>query len=67
MLDLDYAEDSSCQADANFVLTGDGGIVEIQATAEQDAFAQDQFMTLLDLARQGVAELVRAQRIALGL
>jgi ribonuclease PH len=66
VLDLDYAEDSTCQTDANFVLTADGGIVEIQATAEQEAFRQDQFLALLDLARLGVAQLVAAQRVALG-
>jgi ribonuclease PH len=66
VLDLDYAEDSTCQTDANFVLTADGGIVEIQATAEQEAFRQDQFLVLLDLARLGVAQLVAAQQVALG-
>ena len=67
VLDLDYAEDSTAQADANFVLTGDGGIVEIQATAEERAFQRAQFDALLDLAKAGVAELVALQRQALGL
>ncbi|HIJ62495.1 MAG TPA: ribonuclease PH [Rhodospirillaceae bacterium] len=67
VLDLDYAEDSTCQADANFVLTADGGIVEIQGTAEQDPFRQDQFLQLLALAQQGVTRLAELQRLALGL
>jgi ribonuclease PH len=66
VLDLDYDEDSACQADANFVLTADGGIVEIQATAEETAFRQDQLMRLLDLARHGVGQLVALQRQAVG-
>ncbi|MEK9752333.1 MAG: ribonuclease PH, partial [Rhodospirillaceae bacterium] len=65
--DLDYAEDSTAEADANFVLTGKGGIVEIQGTAEADPFSQEQFFELLRLAQDGVANLVRAQRQALGL
>lgn len=67
VLDLDYAEDSNCQADANFVLTSDGGIVEIQGTAEDKPFSRDQFTALLDLAQAGVAELTTLQRKALGL
>jgi len=67
VLDLDYAEDSTCQADANFVLTADGRIVEIQGTAEDVPFAQSEFLALLDLAQQGVAELAAAQRQVLGL
>jgi ribonuclease PH len=67
VLDLDYAEDSHCQADANFVLTADGGIVEIQGTAEGAPFSQAEFMALLNLASQGVAELAALQRRALGL
>ena len=67
VLDLDYAEDSSAQADANFVLTAGGGIVEIQGTAEQEPFSHDQFIELLDLARAGIDQLVAAQRRALGL
>lgn len=66
VLDLDYAEDSTADADANFVLTGKGGIVEIQGTAETDPFSEEQFLTLMALARQGVAELVEAQKAALG-
>jgi ribonuclease PH len=66
-LDLDYAEDSACQADANFVLTGQGGIVEIQATAEQKSFEETEFHELLRLARKGIGELVAIQRGVLGL
>ena len=61
VLDLDYAEDSTAEADANFVLTGDGGIVEIQATAEKSAFAEAQFVELLALARAGTTALFAAQ------
>jgi ribonuclease PH len=67
VLDLDYAEDSTAEADANFVLTGRGGIVEIQATAEKEAFAEAQFDALLRLAREGIGRLVERQRQALGL
>src|SRR3546814_723002 len=66
VLDLDYAEDSTAQADANFVLTGRGGIVEIQGTAETEPFAEAQFLELLALAKSGVAELVEAQKRVLG-
>jgi len=66
VLDLDYAEDSSAEADANFVLTDSGGIVEIQGTAEKSAFSEAQFLGMLGLARQGVAALFTAQREALG-
>ena len=67
VLDLDYAEDSAAQADANFVLTGSGGIVEVQGTAEGDPFSRSQLDGLLDLATAGIARLVEAQRTALGL
>ena len=66
VLDLDYAEDSAAEADANFVLTEGGGIVEIQATAEKTAFDDAQFAALMALARQGTAELFALQRAALG-
>ena len=66
VLDLDYAEDSTAQADANFVFTGTGGIVEIQATAEADPFSQDRFDALTALARKGVRDLVALQNQALG-
>ena len=67
VLDLDYAEDSSAQADANFVFTGAGGIVEIQGTAEQEPFSRAQFDELIELAGKGIGELVAAQRAVLGL
>ena len=65
LLDLDYAEDSNAEADANFVLTEAGGIVEIQATAEKNAFSAAQFDALMTLARKGTAELHAAQLAAL--
>ena len=67
VLDLDYAEDSQAQTDANFVLTGKGGIVEIQATAEGAPFDEALFAEMMRLARAGVAELTRRQWAALGL
>ena len=63
ILDLDYAEDSEAQADANFVMTGSGGIVEVQGTAEQEAFSQAQFDQLMALAKRGIAELVQLQKL----
>jgi ribonuclease PH len=67
VLDLDYAEDSQAMTDANFVLTGTGGIVEIQATAEGAPFDDALFAEMLRLARAGVADLTLHQRAALGL
>ena len=66
VLDLDYAEDSAAEADANFVLTGTGGLVEIQATAEKTSFSEAQFHELMALARTGTSALFVAQRAALG-
>ena len=66
VLDLDYDEDSSAEADSNFVLTGDGGLVEIQATAEKTSFSEAQFNQLMSLARAGTTELFAAQRAVLG-
>ncbi|MBV8400376.1 MAG: ribonuclease PH [Acetobacteraceae bacterium] len=63
-LDLDYAEDSTAEADANFVLTGAGGIVEIQGTAERAPFSEAQLMELLTLARRGTEVLFALQRDA---
>jgi ribonuclease PH len=63
VLDLDYIEDSEAQADANFVMTGAGGIVEVQGTAETKAFTQDEFDALMLLARRGIAELVQLQKL----
>jgi ribonuclease PH len=65
MLDLDYTEDSTAQTDANFVLTGAGGLVEIQGTAEGAPFSEEQLTALLRLARKGIAELVELQKQAL--
>ncbi|POF62282.1 ribonuclease PH [Novacetimonas maltaceti] len=64
VLDLDYAEDSNASADANFVLTETGGIVEIQGTAEQAPFSQEQFNELMRLAQVGTARLFEIQRDA---
>jgi ribonuclease PH len=65
VLDLDYDEDSTALTDANFVLTGTGGLVEIQATAEGAPFSEDQLIELLRLARKGIGELVTLQKQAL--
>jgi ribonuclease PH len=65
LLDLDYEEDSTAEADANFVLTDAGGIVEIQGTAEQKPFEEAAFLEMLRLARKGCAALHEAQRQAL--
>jgi len=67
VLDLDYVEDSAAAVDANFVLTGSGGIVEIQGTAEEKPMTEATFLELLALAKGGVTELVGLQRQALGL
>lgn len=67
VLDLDYAEDSKADADANFVLTGAGGIVEVQGTAEGAPFSDAELIALLGLARQGTAELFAKQREIVGL
>jgi ribonuclease PH len=66
VLDLDYEEDSNAEADANFVLTGKGDIVEIQATGEKRGFSEGEFESLFALARKGIGELVIAQRLATG-
>ncbi|HML43857.1 MAG: ribonuclease PH [Hyphomicrobium zavarzinii] len=63
VLDLDYAEDSAADADSNFVMTGAGGIVEVQGTAETVAFSQESFDQLMVLARKGIAELVELQKL----
>jgi ribonuclease PH len=64
VLDLDYAEDSEAETDANFIMTGNGHIVEIQATAEKTPFSEEQFMSLLGLARKGIGKLVDLQKMA---
>jgi ribonuclease PH len=65
ILDLEYIEDSSAQVDANFVLTGNGRIIEIQSTAEDTPFSKAEFDTLLTLAEKGIGELVQHQKTAL--
>ncbi len=64
VLDLDYAEDSEADTDANFVMTGSGGFVEIQTTAEGKPFTDEEFAALLALARTGIGELVKLQKLA---
>jgi ribonuclease PH len=64
VLDLDYAEDSEADTDANFVMTGTGNIIEIQGTAEKVPFSEEQFLALLALARKGVEKLVSLQKMA---
>jgi ribonuclease PH len=66
VLDLDYAEDSTADTDANFVMTGSGGIIEIQGTAEAEPFSHDMLLKLLDLAKLGIGQLVEKQKAALG-
>jgi len=66
VLDLDYDEDSTAETDANFVLTGSGGLVEIQGTAEGAPFSDEEFAELLKLARKGIGELVMRQKEAVG-
>jgi ribonuclease PH len=63
VLDLDYPEDSGADADANFVMTGSGGLVEVQGTAEKKPFSQESFDQLMALAKKGIAELVSLQKL----
>jgi ribonuclease PH len=67
VLDLDYAEDSSCDTDMNVVMTANGGLVEVQGTAEGAPFTRNQMSAMLDLAQQGIHKLIAAQKIALEL
>jgi ribonuclease PH len=64
VLDLDYAEDSEADTDANFVMTGSGGIVEIQGTAEKNPFSEAELAALMALAKSGIARLVELQKLA---
>jgi len=64
VLDLDYLEDSDAGTDSNFVMTGSGGLIELQCSAEGSVFNRTEFNTLLDLAEKGVAELVALQNEA---
>jgi ribonuclease PH len=61
VLDLDYDEDSTAETDANFVMTGKGGIVEIQSTAEGEPFQLEQFQSMFDLAKSGINDLIKLQ------
>lgn len=65
VIDLDYLEDSAAETDANFVMTGSGGIVEIQGTAEGKPFTEEEFSSLMALARNGIADLVEMQKQAI--
>ncbi|MHA7969494.1 ribonuclease PH [Rhizobium sp. CAU 1783] len=65
VIDLDYLEDSAAETDANFVMTGTGAIVEVQGTAEGVPFSEEEFLTLMRLARSGIGELVQMQKQAL--
>jgi ribonuclease PH len=62
VLDLDYAEDSACDTDANFVMTGKGGIVEVQGTAEKTPFSEAELLSLMAMARAGIGRLTELQR-----
>ena len=64
VLDLDYAEDSEADTDANFVMTGSGNLIEVQVTAEKTPFSEEQFLALLALARQGIGKLIDLQKMA---
>ena len=66
LLDLDYDEDSTAETDANFVLTGSGAFIEVQATAEGAPFSDDEFAQMLKLARKGIGELVALQKSVVG-
>jgi ribonuclease PH len=65
VLDLDYAEDARCDTDMNVVMTGSGGLVEVQGTAEGRPFTRKEMSAMLDLAERGIRELIAAQRAAL--
>jgi len=65
VIDLDYAEDSAAETDANFVITGAGGLVEVQGSAEGAPFSEDELIRMLSLARGGVAQLVALQKAAI--
>ena len=65
ILDLDYHEDSDAETDANFVMTGSGELVEIQSTAEEDPYTEEEFLSMLELAKQGIEKLVELQKMAI--
>jgi len=64
VLDLDYTEDSNAEADTNFVMTGSGGIVEVQGTAETIAFSEENFHQLMGLAKTGIGQLIQLQKLS---
>lgn len=64
LLDLDYPEDSEAETDGNFVMTGSGRLVEVQATAEKTPFTEEELIALIALARKGIAKLVDLQKLA---
>jgi ribonuclease PH len=66
LLDLEYVEDSACDTDMNVVMTGAGHFVEVQGTAEGEAFSRTEMTVLLDLAEKGISELMSLQQLALG-
>ncbi len=65
ILDLDYHEDSDAETDANFVMTGSGELVEIQSTAEEEPYTEEQFLSMLELAKKGINELIELQKMAI--
>jgi ribonuclease PH len=65
VLDLDYAEDSNAETDMNVVMNGQGGFIEVQGTAEAAPFSTDELNEMLELAKRGIADLVRVQNMAL--
>ena len=67
MLDLDYAEDSNAEVDANFVLAGDGRLIEVQATGEARPFSDAEFADIMRLAKKGGAELFALQKAAIAI
>jgi ribonuclease PH len=66
MLDLSYVEDSNAEVDMNFVMTGKGLLIEVQGTAEKTPFSKELFDTMYEYSRRGIAEITRAQKLALG-
>jgi ribonuclease PH len=65
ILDLEYVEDSTAEVDANFILSGDGGIIEVQATGEKRPFSEEEYKQLYELAKKGIADLMRIQNEAI--
>jgi len=67
VLDLDYAEDSTCETDMNIVMNDAGHFIEIQGTAEGEAFSQEEMNSMMELGQKGIAELVTLQKTSVGL